>query len=452
LPPALGSEHPWRFRLTPAASCVLAALLGFGLTLLVFQPGFMSPDSFNQLLQGRTEIYNSEHPPLMAWLWGRLDSLFPGPLPMLILQNAMFWSGLALVLGLTVRPALAPIAVLVIGLFPTNLALLSTVWKDVQMGASLLLAFGLILQARSSHRRWMLWAALVPLWYACAVRHNGAVSSLPLFWLWSSAFWERSVGRRLLVRSMLTTAGVLAAVVASVLAVNGALTRHVSRFEFQEAPLHDLVAMSLMEKQSLLPPYLQSGPDEFPLERMRELYHHGGVTALYYPRTPGPRLTLSTSSSEMRILVGTWFAAILAHPMDYLSHRLAYCRALLGGEREVCYPFHSGIDANSLGLSWDPPRGGRFVLRQLESVRNSLAFRGWFLCLCIALALLVGRFRPPADPVPFQALAASALLNVIPFLVFGPNCDFRFLWWTGCCALLLPAIGWGKAVRVRRDA
>ncbi|TVM04529.1 hypothetical protein FCN52_14595, partial [Enterococcus faecium] len=65
---------------------VIATLILFGLSVLVFAPGYAQYDSvtrYDQVLRGR---YDDWHPPIMARLW----SLFgrQGAGPMLVLQLA----------------------------------------------------------------------------------------------------------------------------------------------------------------------------------------------------------------------------------------------------------------------------------------------------------------------------------------------------------------------------
>ena len=62
----------------PARAAGLILLAGFVATVAVNWPGHLSYDSILQLLQGRTGVYNTWHPPVMAWLLGLGDALVPG--------------------------------------------------------------------------------------------------------------------------------------------------------------------------------------------------------------------------------------------------------------------------------------------------------------------------------------------------------------------------------------
>ena len=111
--------------------CLLLVIIaGLLTTVVVFAPGYMSPDSVDQLAQGRSGRYGDWHPPVMSWLWGRLDHAVPGPLGMLVFHNLLFWSGLGLWVAL-VAPRwnliVKCLLLLVIGFFPPIFLLLSTI-------------------------------------------------------------------------------------------------------------------------------------------------------------------------------------------------------------------------------------------------------------------------------------------------------------------------------------
>jgi hypothetical protein len=83
----------------------------------------------------------------MSFVWRLTDQIIPGPFGMLILNNVLFWSGIALI-AYHCLGKLAALAIIVLGLFPPVFGLLSTIWKDVAFGASMIFAFGLLLHAQ----------------------------------------------------------------------------------------------------------------------------------------------------------------------------------------------------------------------------------------------------------------------------------------------------------------
>src|SRR3954463_7774096 len=77
-------------RISPAAILIagtaVAVVYGF--------PGYMNFDSAEQLRQARNGVYDDWHPPMMARYWHFSEKLMAGPLPLLLLQVALFMWGL----------------------------------------------------------------------------------------------------------------------------------------------------------------------------------------------------------------------------------------------------------------------------------------------------------------------------------------------------------------------
>ena len=235
----------------------------------MFAPGYMSPDSVDQLAQGRSGVYHDWHPPVMSWLWGRLDRVVPGPVGMLVFHNLLFWSGLGLWVAL-IAPRWNIIVkcfvLLAIGFLPPIFFLLSTIWKDVGMAAAFLFASALLLYAEHRRSLAVLLLSLPALWYGVAVRHNAVTAALPL------AIYAGFIGITLLVPqpSRLSRWRMVASVVSGIVllmlmlvlskAVTDRLTRNASRFPIQQILVHDVVAISIGTHSVLLPDYLKSAP------------------------------------------------------------------------------------------------------------------------------------------------------------------------------------------------
>ncbi len=400
----------------------------------------MSSDSIDQLQQGRSGHYEPHHPPVMAWVWGRIDEIHRGPLGMLLLQNLLFWSALALLftlLNLPVRPAM----LLCVGLWPASLALLGTIWKDVQMAASLLAAFSLIYAAARLSRRWPLYLALPPLFYGFAVRSNGVLAVLPLAIWGADVGWARSLGR---TRAWLIGVGATATLGGVVVGANAALTPGRSSYGFQQAMLHDLVALSIVRARNLLPveePALE-------LERMRALYQPAASDPLFWPPDRGSGLHF-VGAAEIRGLVRTWFRAVLASPTAYLRHRLRYLKCLVGLDGHSHYPFHQGIDPNSLRLVYSPSRANHLLMPLLERVKDSWLFRPWVYLLCSLASFAWAAWRRSRALPEIAALTTSSLLNLVSYAVFGPASDFRYLWWSVLAGVLAPFLLAGAMKPIR---
>jgi hypothetical protein len=123
----------------------IVCLLGFGLSLIINYPGFMSYDSVEQILEARAGKYEDYHPPIMAFTWHFTDKAVPGPFGMLIFETFLIWAGTFLVAKNWFRNsrstviALAPCLLI---FYPPVFGISGGIWKDIFMWSFLILGVG----------------------------------------------------------------------------------------------------------------------------------------------------------------------------------------------------------------------------------------------------------------------------------------------------------------------
>ena len=417
----------------------LVCLTGFLLCVVAFYPGYMSEDSYSQLTQGRAWTFTDWHPPLMSALWGLIDRVVPGPFGMLVLHNAAFWGALALFWRATHRRA----SWLGLGLFgcaflPPVLALLSTVWKDVGHGVSLLMASALLYTARREGSRGALLASVPFLFYGFGVRLNAAPSILPLA-LWTGLIaarlfappgWRAARGRALpLALGLVYFLALSAAVIAS----TRALTRGQSTYVLQVVLLHDLSAISLERGAPLFPEYILRDAD-FSMEKVSNAYTPYLGTPIRGQGMSG--LNLTEDPEKISALRAKWLEVVPENKATYLRHRWQVFKTVIGfNEEYVCLPYQMGSYAHGYPLNeWGVHR----LLRALFlRVKDTFLFRGffWLLASCGLLYFaLRGRLRGDMELV--FVLALSGLLYGGAYFFFAPSCDFRFSWWVMLSSLV----------------
>jgi hypothetical protein len=413
----------------------LACVAGFLLCVVSFYPGYLSTDSIRQLSEARAWAFTDAHPPLMAALWGVVDRVLPGPVGMLLLHNAAFWGALALFWRATARRSLwAGLCFVAAGFLPPVLALLSTIWKDVGMGASLLLASALIYTALRGGSKWALVASAPLLFYGYGVRHNAAPAVLPLA-LWSglaaSRLWpslkKRAAGRLRALPFALGLAYFLL-LTAAVLLTTRALTGGRSGYFGQVVLLHDLTAISMERGEALFPDYVLRG-ENFSLAGAAATYRPNQAIALF--KGEGAVMSMTENPEEVASLRAKWLEVVPANKAAYLRHRWAAFRPLIGlGGGEVCFPYlatsrpFGGYEVND----WRVHRLLRAVFWKL---RNTLFFRGYaWLLLSLGLLCAAAAGRLSGDLEAVFVLSLSGLLYGLAYFFFAPSCDFRYLWWT----------------------
>jgi hypothetical protein len=430
--------------------CLLLVIIaGLLTTVVVFAPGYMSPDSVDQLAQGRSGIYGDWHPPVMSWLWGRLDRVVPGPLGMLVFHNLLFWSGLGLWVAL-VAPRwnfiVKCLLLLVIGFFPPIFLLLSTIWKDVGLAAAFLLAAALLLYAERRRSLASLVLSLPALWYGVAARHNAAIAALPL------TIYAGFIGFALLAPRPARTYGRrTAAIVISgfgllmlMLVLNGIVSSHLTRnrttFPIQQILVHDVVAISIGAKTVLLPDYLKSGSQQLSVGDLEKIYTPDGVVSLFCCDNTVTRVKLTKDPARITSLERVWADAVLSHLGIYVAHRLRVFESQFGiGRSSVCYPYHRGIAPNNLGISYQEKPVASEIFARINKVQDGLLFRGWLYVAVNAILLLgavLGKSRLALNRSAILAVSASGLLYGVGYLVTSTSCDFRMAYWIVVAALV----------------
>jgi hypothetical protein len=369
---------------------------------------------------------------------------------MLLLHNLMFWSGLALfVHDRRWRPVTTVVAVLGVGLLPPVFTALGTIWKDVGMGAAMLLACAVLARAARRRSLGLAFAALAPLFYAAGVRHDAATAVLPVA-LWAGAIaaarlgWSRRGAAALLGLALFVALTVLAS------ATNRTLAGPRRLFAGQNILLHDLAAVSLAADQMLIPPQVGVvGPPSKtlstadlaclydPAEGVILFHGHGGLCRAWLDKIKDQEI--------VQHLRRTWAEALAAHPLAYLAHRARVLASALGLDgRRTCYPLAVGHDPNDLG----------YVFRRTTRYDLALAiaaafayltplFKGWLYVLVLAACVVLALTRvgiPRDDRVVVLAVAASGLAYALARFVIGVSCHFRMNWWpllAACVVVLL---------------
>jgi hypothetical protein len=401
----------------------------------------MSPDSISQLAQARTRRFGDWHPPLMTWTWSLLNAVIPGPLGMLLFHNLMFWAGLALVIYLTpVATFLAPLLIITIGFFPPVVALLSTIWKDVGMGASMLLASSLMLYADRRSSRPALLLAICCLLYGFSVRYNAAPAVLPLA-LWSGfigyRLFDLKTHRPLFVSSCLGT-GIFVVIASSGVLINSQLTT-VRMYPIQQLLLYDLAAISVKTQTLQFPDYLISG--SLTIADLERLYTPARARTLYYGDDPA-KLDLTSSQHDLDRLTRQWLHAVPRFFGTYLQHRLNVFATQLGATTEsVCVPYWDGIEWNRFGIEFEGSQLNNLVMdKYLAPTADSILFRGWFYLVVSAGVALWCFNRCRTYGLGLFAISLSGLFYLASFVIAGNACDFRLNWWTVITTLVVTVV------------
>ncbi len=406
------------------------AILGMVLVLWAFYPGYMSPDSVDQLHQARGVIYSNWHPPIMAGIWSLTDKLFPGPQGMLLFYNLLFWSGLAIILYYTRLPGpIKLVFALAIGAIPPVAAYLGVIWKDVGVGTCLVFATAMLLLANKKRSLLPLLPAFLAMSVAYSMRHNVAPAILPLaFWLvWIGIDLIRPKGFKIRYFVLLTLLIFGTFQLLSKLS-DVALVTGNRAYPFQIVQIHDLMAISMKLQTLVLPPHLQKSNPPWNLENLGKIFYSFTSVPAFWGDSSARRIELSSDSAQMKELTRFWKNKIFSYPLIYLQHRVDVFKNLLGiGTPAVDYPYQKTMVENPFGYQIRRSWLNSLAESYLEIFEHSLFFRGWAYLVLAVLLLLLGFAK---KNYPTCLLSLSGILYASAYLIVAPAGDFRFLWWT----------------------
>lgn len=425
---------------------ILSFLVGFAVTMVVYFPGYMSADPIQQLKEARAGIYSEWHPPAMAFLWRLFDNLYPGPAVMLILHALLFWSGLSMVSHEIFENRItAALATLLVGFSPPVFAIISTVWKDVEMAVLLLLSISFLSLAQRQNRGLPLTFSILFLCWGVLVRHNALTAVVPiLFWMTCLVIRSRPEQpfRRLIQRAACTSVLTFGLFLVSHFVTKALVSKqHESALNVnvQAVMIFDLSALSIDRGTLLYPSYLTNGKPDLSVDVLRPRYHPANCNPLlsfrFIPDSTN-QFHFSSNESDTNELSAAWARAVFTHPRTYLRHRLWVFEQLIGLKQEkVWYPFHTGIDPNEFGITLKRGPLNRWVMSLLDKTKNSLLFRSWIYLAMMFLTLGLSFLRSPSSGL-YYSLTLSGLLYVIPYFFIVGSADFRYLWWTTLCGIL----------------
>jgi hypothetical protein len=425
----------------PAIATAAIIIAGFAAALAAGWPGQMSYDSIVQLFQGRTGVYNTWHPPVMAWLLGLGDSLVPGS-GLFVLFDALLAFG-ALLSLLFLRPIragwAAPFLALVAALSPQLLIYQGMVWKDVLFADASVAGFVCLAHAATRWRdrrivaAWLA-AAFGLLALAALARQNGAVvlpfAAAGLGWIAAAYGTSRRT-------AALIGAGALGSAVAFVLTATTLLDL---RSDGDSGPAEQLHLLQLYD--------LSGAVARKPDLKFERLTNDDPVFAtvvrtrgasLYTPVRNDPLMSATDvqaalSQADEEALEAQWRELISQHPLLYLHNRAeVFAWLFLTPDIVVCRPIFTGIDgpARELGLlDIAPRRDARDIALDHYGkafMDTPLLSHVTFAVVAILCLFLLLRRRRPAD-IALAALLGGAFAFTATFFVISISCDYRYLY------------------------
>jgi hypothetical protein len=436
----------------PAGALILVAVAGFAAAVVANWPGHFPPDAIFQLAQGRSGVFSFAHPPVMAWLLGLADRLTPDAGAFMVMDAALFFTGIA-ALALAVGARwFAVLALAFLCASPLVLIYQGLVVKDVFFADTMLAAFAAIAWAgrlwpKGGARRVLCLLAIILMLAAALTRQNGAVAAgvgvLTLAWTaWARA--ERG-GKTRAFMGVAAGAAVLLA---------GAGVAAMLFFQAHSDRKPEMTAQWMTLQVWDLSGAVHADP-AMPLPILRheapamERFVRGTAAPMFDPKSVDAMAMrmqgLFDPAKVAPAVSDEWRRLILRRPEVYAETRWRDFWQVFGTPKiRDCAPVLVGVDPGDPDMLADAGLKARETDKDdwdsdyAQAFLKTLAFSHPFYAALAAILLLwalvdVARGRP--EMIAAAGLLLSAFAFAASFFVLDIACDYRYLYFLDAAAM-----------------
>lgn len=442
-------------RLSTPALAGLAFLFCIAMTI-AFWPGVGTWEVIQFTIQRKLPVMNDWKSPFIAAIYWASDDLFKSTGPILLLQQFLFWCGLALFVVSTFKKIWHQILFfMAVAILPPIWITEIMLWKEAWTLSFIALSIGSTFAFIRSRRTLFAGIALLSAVLLTATRHNALLLALPTFYIFAQAFADKTPAAKKSRRRMILIM-VFTILVCATLGTNWMLNKwgkqrcHI----WYHSLAWDLAAISLAENQIVIPhEFIKTGQDGS-LEHLKKYFTYYNSDPLFFGKNAPLKLygTAWTSCDErvpLDILLERWRDAILTHPGTYLRHRWLYLLHLLGipqtsehsSENKKAQEYYR-IDSEFTATT---NHSGLFEFIKGSPIYEALAVgfpsRGWLYMSVFFLSVLGLTVRAALINTYLWILWFAGCAYFVSFIAIGSGAVLRYL---VVYAILGPAILAGR--------
>lgn len=421
-----------RFHLQSAlvAGCILVLLV------VVFYPGYMSPDSISHLEQATGAAPLTDwHPPVMTRFWGLLIGATNHISSMLIFQLALLAAAMFILSSLVYRYARSrawAFSAYGILLLPNVVNIAGVIWKDVQMAFSLTLAVLLVqfvISRKKPLRRVATYGvvglAVLLIVYAGMLRYNALFAVLPILFVLPSLF-----AKRFPIWSGFACAAVgLMVIIGATTIINQPSQK---THPITAVQLDDIIHVANFDKEYRGRWAMYKEINDTCRGTTKEI-----MNSYILCTTAVQREALK---NEHQGVFGDWISTIMTHPVKYVFYRLATFSTFLFPQPERMYIFQPGIEQNQLGAAIK----NEYAINSLSSYVKGgaqtnipILFQPWLYLVVLSFIYYKSRkIRNDKQRRFICAIILSGLGYIVAYFPMVVAADYRYSYWSVFAAIL----------------
>ena len=414
----------------------LVAVCMLALLIIVFYPGYMSPDSISHLEQATGVSHLTDwHPPVMTRLWGFLIRVTGHISSMLIFQLMLLVAAMFVLSNLVYRHtrnrtwALSTYMIL---LLPNIVNIAGVIWKDVQMAFSLTLAVLLIWFIVSSKKPLgrvatygIVGLALLLIIYAGMLRYNALFAVLPILFVLPRLFTKRPPvwsGLASVIIGLVVTIGVT-------IVINQPSEK---THPITAVQLDDIVHVANLDGEQHGRWSMYKKIHDTCRDKTKDI-----MNSYIICTTATQREALK---NEHQGVFNDWLSTIVKHPMKYALYRLATFSIFLFPQSERMYIFQPGIEQNQVGAAVKNEyaiSGLAAYVKGGAQANIPLIFQPWlYLAVLAFIYYKSGRIREQVQRHFIRAVALSGLIYIVAYVPMAVAVDYRYIYWSVFATIL----------------
>lgn len=414
----------------------LVAVSMLVLLIVIFYPGYMSPDSISHLEQATGVAHLTDwHPPVMTRLWGVLIGITSHISSMLIFQLALIIAAmfvLSVLIYRHTRNRAWALSTYMILLLPNIVNIAGVIWKDVQMAFSLTLAVILIwfiISSKKSLGRVAVYGivglALLLILYAGMLRHNALFAVLPILFV-----LPRLSTKRLPVWSGFTCViiGLVVTIGATAVINQPSEKTH----PITAVQLDDIVHVANFDREQHGRWSMYKKVHDTCRDKTKDI-----MNSYIICTTAAQREVLK---NEHQGVFNDWLSTIVRHPIRYASYRLATFSIFFFPQPERMYIFQPGIEQNQLGVAVKNEyaiSGLAAYVKGGAQANIPMIFQPWlYLAVLVFIYYKSGRIREHMQRRFIRAVALSGLVYIMAYFPMAVAVDYRYMYWSVFAAIL----------------